>query len=94
MHGLDYVAFRYFNVYAIVWISMDVNTEVLIRWMERLRRGCRGHLGDGQQTWTLSMCGCCSGKYSRAKAKFSDEVFNVASGTETSLVQLAALLAS
>ena len=36
MHGLDYVALRYFNVYGP---RMDVHgryTEVLIRWMERI----------------------------------------------------------
>ena len=39
MHGLDYVAFRYFNVYGD---RMDIHgryTEVLIRWMERLDAG-------------------------------------------------------
>ena len=39
MYGLDYVAFRYFNVYGD---RMDIHgryTEVLIRWMERLEAG-------------------------------------------------------
>ena len=36
MHGLDYVAMRYFNVYGP---RMDIHgryTEVLVRWMERI----------------------------------------------------------
>ena len=51
MHGLDYVAFRYFNVYGD---RMDIHgryTEVLIRWMERLEAGLPPIIfGDGQQT--------------------------------------------
>ena len=51
MHGLDYVALRYFNVYGP---RMDVHglyTEVLIRWMERIADGQPPLiLGDGQQT--------------------------------------------
>ena len=39
MHGLDYVAFRYFNVYGPRMDIYGRYTEVLIRWMERLRSG-------------------------------------------------------
>src|SRR5690242_8397894 len=50
-HSLDYVAFRYFNVYGP---RMDIHgryTEVLIRWMERLEAGQAPLIfGDGQQT--------------------------------------------
>lgn len=95
-HGLDYVAFRYFNVYGD---RMDIHgryTEVLIRWMERLDAGLPPIIfGDGQQTMDfihvrdIARCNILG-----AKAKATDEVFNVASGTETSLAQLAAELAS
>ena len=46
MYGLDYVV-RYFNVYGD---RMDIHgryTEVLIRWMERLKQTAADHLGDG-----------------------------------------------
>jgi UDP-glucose 4-epimerase len=96
MHGLDYVAFRYFNVYGD---RMDIHgryTEVLIRWMERLDAGLPPIIfGDGQQTMDfihvrdIARCNILG-----ARAKASDEVFNVASGTETSLAELAAALAS
>src|SRR5450755_885959 len=36
MHGLNYVALRYFNVYGPRMDSHGVHTEVLIRWMERI----------------------------------------------------------
>lgn len=96
MHGLDYVAFRYFNVYGN---RMDIHgryTEVLIRWMERLEAGQAPIIfGDGQQTMDfVHVRDVARANILGAKAKASDEVFNVASGTETSLLQLAELLAS
>ena len=51
MHGLDYVALRYFNVYGP---RMDLHgryTEVLVRWMERIDAGLPPVIfGDGSQT--------------------------------------------
>lgn len=96
MHGLDYVAFRYFNVYGD---RMDIHgryTEVLIRWMERLEAGQPPIIfGDGQQTMDfIHVRDVARANILGAKAKASDHVFNVASGTETSLAQLAAALAS
>ena len=96
MHGLDYVAFRYFNVYGD---RMDIHgryTEVLIRWMERLEAGLPPIIfGDGQQTMDfVHVRDVARANILGAKTKITDEVFNVASGTETSLLQLAAALAS
>lgn len=95
-HGLDYVAFRYFNVYGD---RMDIHgryTEVLIRWMERLEAGLPPIIfGDGQQTMDfIHVRDIARANILGAKSNISDQVFNVASGTETSLVQLAAALAS
>ena len=51
MHGLDYVALRYFNVYGPRMDIYGVYTEVLIRWMERIEAGQPPLiLGDGTQT--------------------------------------------
>jgi nucleoside-diphosphate-sugar epimerase len=96
MHGLDYVAFRYFNVYGD---RMDIHgryTEVLIRWLERLEAGQPPIIfGDGQQTMDfVHVHDVARANILGAKANVSDEVFNVASGTETSLAQLAQLLTS
>jgi UDP-glucose 4-epimerase len=96
MYGLDYVAFRYFNVYGD---RMDIHgryTEVLIRWMERLEAGLPPVIfGDGQQTMDfVHVRDIARANILGARAKASDHVFNVASGTETSLVQLAEALAS
>jgi UDP-glucose 4-epimerase len=95
MNGLDYVAFRYFNVYGP---RMDIHgryTEVLIRWMERLEAGRAPIIfGDGQQTMDfIHVRDVARANILGAKADISDEVFNVASGAETSLLQLAQSLA-
>ena len=94
MYGLDYVALRYFNVYGP---RMDVHgayTEVLIRWMERIAAGRQPLiLGDGTQTMDfIHVYDIARANVLAAKAGVSDEVFNVASGTETSLRELAELL--
>jgi UDP-glucose 4-epimerase len=96
MYGLDYVAFRYFNVYGD---RMDIHgryTEVLIRWMERLEAGLPPIIfGDGQQTMDfVHVRDVARANILGARAKATDEVFNVAIGSETSLVQLAAALAA
>jgi UDP-glucose 4-epimerase len=96
MNALDYVAFRYFNVYGE---RMDIHgryTEVLIRWMERLDAGLPPLIfGDGHQTMDfIHVRDVARANILGAKTRATDEVFNVASGTETSLLQLAAALAA
>jgi UDP-glucose 4-epimerase len=95
MYGLPYVAFRYFNVYGP---RMDIHgkyTEVLIRWMERLDAGeAPLVLGDGKQTMDfIYVEDIARANVLGLASDVSDEVFNVASGTETSLNELAAALA-
>jgi len=94
MHGLDYVALRYFNVYGP---RMDVHglyTEVLIRWMERIAAGQPPLiLGDGLQTMDfVHVADIARANVLAAQAPVTDEVFNIATGTETSLRQLAEAL--
>lgn len=94
MYGLHYVALRYFNVYGP---RMDVHgayTEVLIRWMERLAAGLSPIIyGDGSQTMDfVHVRDIARANVLAAKSDASDEVFNVASGEETSLLELARLL--
>jgi UDP-glucose 4-epimerase len=95
MYGLSYVAFRYFNVYGNRMHIHGRYTEVLIRWMERLEAGQPPIIfGDGQQTMDfVHVRDVARANMLGAKADVSDEVFNVASGMETSLAQLAQALA-
>lgn len=93
-HGLDYVALRYFNVYGPRMDVYGVYTEVLIRWMERIARGeAPLILGDGSQTMDfVYIDDVARSNVLAATADATDRVFNVASGTETSLADLARAL--
>jgi len=94
MYNLSYVMLRYFNVYGPRMDVYGVYTEVLIRWMERIAAG-RGPLifGDGTQTMDFVFAeDIARANIAAADANVTDEVFNVASGTETSLNDLAHIL--
>ena len=94
MQGLDYVALRYFNVYGPRMDIHGVYTEVLVRWMERIEAGDAPLiLGDGSQTMDfIYIEDVARANLLAATIDSSDVVFNVASGTETSLLELAHLL--
>jgi Nucleoside-diphosphate-sugar epimerases len=94
MYGLPYVALRYFNVYGP---RMDIHgkyTEVLIRWMERIEAGLPPLiLGDGKTTMDfVYIDDVARSNILALQSDIGDDVFNVASGVETSLNQLAAAL--
>ena len=94
MYGLNYVALRYFNVYGPRMDVYGAYTEVLIRWMERIANGQAPLiLGDGTQTMDfIHVHDIARANVLAATAEVTDEVFNVASGSETSLRELAELL--
>lgn len=94
MYGLDYVFLRYFNVYGP---RMDVHglyTEVLVRWMERIADGKPPLIfGDGLQTMDFVFTrDIARANLLAAASDVVDGVYNVASGTETSLLGLAEAL--
>ena len=91
MYGMPYVALRYFNVYGP---RMDIHgkyTEVLIRWMERIASGQPPLiLGDGKTTMDFVYIeDVARSNVLALQSDVTDEVFNVASGIETSLEELA-----
>src|SRR5262249_35969321 len=90
MYGLNYVALRYFNVYGPRMDIYGAYTEVLIRWMERIAAGTPPLIfGDGKQTMDfISVEDIARANILAAESTVTDEVFNVASGTETSLNEL------
>ena len=97
MRGLDYVALRYFNVYGPRMDIHGVYTEVLVRWMERIQAGQPPLiLGDGSQTMDFVYIeDVARANLLAAQVGTSDVVFNIASGAETSLLELAnALIAA
>ena len=95
MYGLDYVALRYFNVYGPRMDIYGAYTEVLIRWMDRMAIGLPPLIfGDGKQTMDfIHVEDIARANILAAQADVTDEVFNVASGVETSLNDLALALA-
>jgi UDP-glucose 4-epimerase len=94
MYGLDYVALRYFNVYGPRMDIHGVYTEVLVRWMERIHSGTPPLiLGDGSQTMDfVYIPDVARANLLAADAGVTDAVYNIASGTETSLLELARML--
>ncbi|MDU0292015.1 SDR family NAD(P)-dependent oxidoreductase [Saccharothrix longispora] len=94
MHGLDYVALRYFNVYGPRMDAHGKYTEVLIRWMERIEAGEPPLiLGDGQQTMDfVDVRDIARANILAAQADVTDTVYNIATATETSLLELAEAL--
>ncbi|MCX5807279.1 MAG: NAD-dependent epimerase/dehydratase family protein [Proteobacteria bacterium] len=94
MYGLPYVALRYFNVYGPRMDAYGAYTEVMIRWMERINAGLPPIiLGTGDQTMDFVYVeDVARSNILAAKADVNDEVFNVASGIETSLNELAETL--
>ena len=94
MYDTNYVAMRYFNVYGP---RMDIHgkyTEVLVRWMQRISEGVPPLiLGDGKTSMDfIYIEDLARANVLALKSDASDEVFNVASGVETSLNELAAAL--
>lgn len=94
MRGLDYVVLRYFNVYGPRMDIHGLYTEVLIRWMERIEQGQAPLiLGDGRQTMDFVFTeDIARANLLAASCDVTDEVFNIGSGTETSLAELAEAL--
>jgi len=91
MFKLPYVALRYFNVYGP---RMDLHgryTEVLIRWMDRIAAGQPPLiLGDGKTTMDfIYIEDVARSNILALESDLADDVFNVASGVETSLNDLA-----
>ncbi|WP_312676453.1 NAD-dependent epimerase/dehydratase family protein [Microbacterium sp.] len=94
MQGLDYVLLRYFNVYGP---RMDVHglyTEVLVRWMERIADGRPPLIfGDGTQTMDfVCVPDIARANVLAARSDIVEGTYNIASGTETSLLELAQAL--
>jgi UDP-glucose 4-epimerase len=94
MNGLDYVALRYFNVYGPRMDAYGVYTEVLIRWMQRINQGEPPLiLGDGKQTMDfVHVHDIARANVLAARSAATDAVYNIASGVETSLLELAAAM--
>jgi UDP-glucose 4-epimerase len=74
--------------------AFGVYTEVMIRWMERLAKGQPCLIfGDGAQTMDfIFVTDIARANLRAATSSITDDILNIASGTETSLTELATVL--
>jgi UDP-glucose 4-epimerase len=94
MYHLPYVALRYFNVYGPRMDIHGVYTEVMIRWMDRIDKGLPPLIfGDGEQSMDFVFVrDVARANLLALRSQASDDVFNVASGAQTTLNELCAQL--
>ncbi len=91
MYGLNYLALRYFNVYGPRMDVFGAYSEVLIRWMEAIASGQPPTIfGDGSDTMDfVHVRDIARANLLAAGSDSTDAVFNIGTGVETSLNQLA-----
>lgn len=90
MYGLPSVGLRYFNVYGPRMDLTGVYTEVFIRWLDCAEQGIPPVIhGDGSASMDFVYCeDIARANILAMKSSSVDEVYNVASGTETTLLEL------
>jgi UDP-glucose 4-epimerase len=90
MNGLPSVGLRYFNVYGPRMDLTGAYTEVFIRWLDCADEGKRPQIhGDGSATMDfVYVRDVARANLAALRSDADDAVYNVASGTETSLLGL------
>lgn len=90
MKGLDYVAFRYFNVYGPRMDRTGAYTEVIIRWLYAAMDNTRPKIfGKGEQSMDFVYVeDIARANLVAYQSSVQDEVFNVCTGRETTLLDL------
>jgi len=92
--GLSYNALRYFNVYGPRMDLVGVYTEVLIRWLDAIEENRSPVIfGDGAQSMDFIFIeDVARANLLAADADVQDEVFNVGTGIQTTLLELCRIL--
>lgn len=87
---LNYIALRFFNIYGTRMDTEGEYTEVLIKWYKRIKEGKSPLIfGDGKQTMDfVNIKDVARSCILAMESDIHDEVFNIASGVDTSLEQL------
>lgn len=89
-HKLDYVAFRYLNVYGPRMDSKGAYMSVIMNFINKLKKG-ESPVINGDGTATMDMVyvkDVARANLMAMDSKITNEVFNVASGVETTLNEL------
>jgi UDP-glucose 4-epimerase len=94
-YGLDYIAFRYLNVYGPRMDSDGAYMSVIMNFINKIKNGERPIInGDGTATMDMVYVkDVARANLIAMKSKVTNEVFNVASGKETTLNELLFVLA-
>jgi len=90
MYGLPSVGLRYFNVYGPRMDVTGAYTEVLIRWLDCIDRGEAPQIhGDGSTSMDfVYVADIARANLLAIKSDRGDDVYNVGSGEETTLIEL------
>src|SRR5439155_454304 len=90
MYGLPSVGLRYFNIYGPRMDVTGAYTEVFVRWLECIERDVPPQIhGDGSATMDFVYVeDVARANILALKSERADDVYNVASGKETSLLEL------
>jgi UDP-glucose 4-epimerase len=90
MYGLNYVMLRYFNIYGPRMDIYGVYTEVIARWLDCIDAGEAPVIfGDGKQSMDLVYVGdVARANILAAESDATDAVYNIGTGTETTLREL------
>ena len=90
MDGLASVGLRYFNVYGPRMDYTGAYTEVFIRWLDCIDRGTRPQIhGDGSASMDfIFVDDVARANILAMKSDREDDVYNIASGSETTLLEL------
>jgi UDP-glucose 4-epimerase len=90
MYGLAAVGLRYFNVYGPRMDATGAYTEVFIRWLECAADGRPPQIhGDGSATMDfIYVEDVAQANILALQSDRSDDVYNIAGGRETSLLEL------
>jgi len=93
-HGLKYIAYRYFNVYGMRQSTDAYYTSVIILFIKRILAGQSPLInGDGSQTMDfVNVRDIVQANVLGIESEVKNEVFNVATQTQTSVKQLAEIL--
>jgi UDP-glucose 4-epimerase len=94
MRGLDGVVLRYFSVYGPRMDAHGAYTEVLVRWIDRIERGLSPVIfGDGLTSMDFVYAeDVARANVLAARVDTASRIFNIGSGVETSLRDLARML--
>jgi UDP-glucose 4-epimerase len=91
MFKLPYVALRYFNIYGPRMDLDGVYTEVMVRWMDAIHGGEAPKIfGDGSQSMDFVYVeDVARANLAALTSDIADDVFNVGTGVQTTLNELA-----